>query len=314
MRKDDLLDYQEFKNSIIGKLQEYLGEEVELDIHQIQKNNGIYLDGISISRRDKNIAPTLYLNDYYRRYREGVSILSIVEDMIVMYEESKIKIDVEVEFFTDFETAKDHIVYKLINYEKNEDLIQEVPHIVFLDLAIVFYCVVKNHTIGSGTILIHNHHTEFWGTETEELFELAKCNSPKLLPEKFQSMDSIMRELCENVSINEEILNMQEEGVRMDEERITPMYVLSNNEKILGAACILYEEVLFRISRFLDSDLYILPSSIHECILLPTNFGYTAMELREMVSDINETQVKPEEVLSNAVYRYIKDENLIMME
>ena len=92
-----------------------------------------------------------------------------------------------------------------------------------------------------------------------------------------------------------------------DEDGRIPMYVLSNKEKTMGAACILYDSILTLIGERLQDDFYILPSSIHECIVVPMNITTTKKELQEMVREINATQVIPEEVLSDEVYTYTRE-------
>ena len=81
------------------------------------------------------------------------------------------------------------------------------------------------------------------------------------------------------------------------------MYVLSNQEKLYGAACMLYPEVLSAFGEICGRDFYVLPSSIHEVLLVFAEEG-KEKELKEIVTDMNRNHVAPEEVLSDSIYHY----------
>ena len=84
------------------------------------------------------------------------------------------------------------------------------------------------------------------------------------------------------------------------------MYVVTNKSGINGASSMLYEDKLFELATKLDSDLYIMPSSIHETICVSTSMG-NPEELAAMVAEVNMTNVELNERLSNQVYFYDKD-------
>ena len=88
------------------------------------------------------------------------------------------------------------------------------------------------------------------------------------------------------------------------------MYVISNAAKINGAASVLYEEHLHLLSERVGTDLYILPSSVHEVLAVSVEFGTefgTPEELSQMVQDVNNEQLDLADRLSNNVYHYDKD-------
>ena len=82
------------------------------------------------------------------------------------------------------------------------------------------------------------------------------------------------------------------------------MYVLSNQKRVFGAAGLLYDRVLSDAGVRLEDDFYVLPSSVHEVILVPDHVAGSEKELRIMVHEVNHTQVEPEEILSESVYHY----------
>ena len=82
------------------------------------------------------------------------------------------------------------------------------------------------------------------------------------------------------------------------------MYILSNTLRSYGAACIAYPHILEMIGEILQRDYYVLPSSVHEVVIVPYSSGLDIRELDEMVREINVTQVAEEEVLSSHAYLY----------
>ena len=82
------------------------------------------------------------------------------------------------------------------------------------------------------------------------------------------------------------------------------MYVMTNTRGINGAACLLYKNALARFAQKLKQDLFLLPSSVHEVILVPKSDILKKEDLSEMVREINKTEVSPKEVHSDTVYVY----------
>ena len=149
-----------------------------------------------------------------------------------------------------------------------------------------------------------NEHLELWGVTKEEVLKQAAENTPKLMQPQIKKMEDTIRELFaigEGEETKEFEIFMNE--MRENEMRI-PMYVLTNQKNLYGAACMLYEGVLEMFSQELGEDVYILPSSVHEVILVPASIAFPVKELKEMVKEINETQIPKEEVLSETIYKY----------
>ena len=266
------------------------------------KNNGIILNGLTVMGENCNISPTIYLNEFYEAYENGIMTLGgVVDEVMDTYDRNKVNQSVDMNRFMKYELVKDKIIYKLVHAEKNSELLADVPHIRLYDLAIVFQCLVAEEAIGNATVLIHNAHLKLWRIDEKELYKDAIANTPYLLPYEITAMQEIIRQLLE-----------LDEDLPIEEGRL-PMYVLSNKTRIFGAACILYPNVLKDFANKLESDLYILPSSVHEVILLPASEVENANELEDMVCDINETQLKPEEVLSNSIYYYSRKEDKLCM-
>ena len=288
------MTYQEFKNNIIHTVSAKLGPSYRVALQDIIKNNDTHLDGLTILSENSNISPTIYLNYYYDQYQNGKSLSCIQEDIMLSYQKNVPAKNIDISFFTEFTKLKDRIIFKLINYERNKELLSKVPHIRYLDLAIVFNCFVESLTNGYATILIHHHHLSYWNISCEELYSLAKHNTPKLLPYHLQNMSDVLDELFATEPVD----------WLCDDFSPIPMYVLTNTRKLHGSGCILYEDLLAHISFEINSDFYIIPSSIHEVLLIPTKNAASYDELSSMVCEINSTQVSREEILSDHVYFY----------
>ena len=281
------MTYSEFTEALLSFVRIALPEECSARLHTVIKNNDTRLTGLTISEKGRNIAPTIYLDHYYEKYCAGDDLNKIVEEIVSTYLEYRPGEDFDMTFFTDYGKVKDRIVYKLVNCDRNHELLQDVPYIPYLDLAVVFCFLLKENKSGSATVLIRNHHMEQWGVTTEDLFAQAKVNSPRLLSYELEDMNTLMKRIC-------------------GEDTMEPgqMYVLSNSKRLFGASCILDESLLEEIAKEKHSGFYVLPSSIHEVILLPRNTPDTSEALSGMVRQINETHVSSEEILSDHVYYY----------
>jgi hypothetical protein len=284
------MNYQEFVSSVTGFLRETLPEGTDFNLIPMEKNNGVILDGLSVRKQGQKIAPTIYLEFYYRDYLSGRSMQHICDTILECCEDSSFIEDFDVELFSDYRKIKPTVVYKLIHYEKNRELLEKIPHLPYLDLAIVFYCLLPDTPMGSATVLIHNSHLKLWNISCLELYRDARENCLRLLPAELRSMEEVIGELSDT---------QPPAG-----EYEVPMYVLTNTRKALGAACILYEGVLEHCAEQVGEAFYLLPSSIHEVILIPASIVTDVGELIAMVREINATQVRDTEVLSDQIYFY----------
>ena len=296
------MEYQSFLTVVREEVEKRTGVNYKVRVNDIMKNNGVILNGLTVMGEQCNISPTIYLNGFYEAYESGVMTLGgVVDEVMEIYERNKVNQSVDMNSFMKYELVRDKITYKLVHAKKNYELLTDVPYIRLHDLAIVFQCLVAEESMGNATILIHNAHLKLWGIDQKQLYQDAITNTPYLQPCEITAMQDIIRQLLE-----------MEDDLPIEEGRM-PMYVLSNKTRIFGAACLLYPDVLKNFAKELESDLYILPSSVHEVILLPADEVEDAAELVKMVCEINETQLKEEEVLSNSVYFYSRNKDQIDM-
>lgn len=284
---------EEFGNRLCNALKEAIGAGYEAAYKEVTKNNGVCLHAIMITKKGSNVSPAIYIDELYGDYEEGRSFGDIVYDVLCVYQRNAKEIRMDMEFFTHFERVKDRILYKLIHRESNESLLKEVPYIEWNDLALVFYYSFEDERFGKATILIRNSHLEMWNINQSTLYENAKKNMLKLRPEEMLPIKQIIREII-----------TQNPCAAIEQEPEVAMYVLSNCERIYGAAALLYSESLKELTVRLNKNLIILPSSVHEVLLVPDD-GMTEKDFfKEMVKEVNDTQVEPEERLSYNIYYY----------
>jgi len=285
------MNYQEFVLSVKEHISSRLGCTVKVHLHTTIKNNGKERIGLTIANEQVNIFPTIYLEEFYEQYQNGFSVDSIAENIAKLYDEIKFDHDWDIDSVTDFSSVKSKLICKLINAEKNQALLKSHPHVLFLDFAVIFYILHEAAFPGMATIPVTNELMNFWGVTLDELHQQAMLHSPKLLPATFKPMRTVIEELlgqpCELKSSDSDI-----------------MFVLSNCSRAFGASCILYNGILEQIACQLGENYYVLPSSIHEMIIIPESKSPGKETLLEMVTEINETQVAEEEVLVNSVYYY----------
>lgn len=296
------MNYETFKSAAVSFVQKFFGSSATVSIQVIRKNNDIQLDGLIIQEDSVNISPTIYLNYYYEDYLNGMPMSSICQNILDSYQENKSKDSMDLSFFTDYEKAKNRIIYRLIHFEKNQELLKDLPHFRFLDLAVVFSCLMLDTPNGNATILIHHRHLEFWNITADELYKIAVENTPRLLPFELKSLKDIL-----SSSVLE--MNIKDDAKKQDTQ--IPMYVLTNASKLYGASCILYPNVLADFSKEKNCDLYIIPSSIHEVLLVPADSAISPDYLNNMVKEVNDTSVLTEEILCDHVYFFSKKLQII---
>lgn len=314
---EEKVNYHSFTDTICSSVKQLLGEEYQVQIHKVTKNNALELDSLMVFRKGRNFAPNIYLLPYYESYLEGTTIQEISERLCKVYRYNTKPI-LRDDFTYSLEEMKRFITYRLVSYERNQKLLSQVPHVKYLDLAIIFQCLVRDDEDGIGTIRITNEHMKLWKTSIEEIESYAVANTSTLLPASIRTMSDTINGLLHDEmtcggedDIAEELLDEWIKNSLSQDN--PPMYILTNQKSINGASCILYNNLLHDFSNQIQSDFYILPSSVHEVILVPFNKNMKKDSLEQMVQDVNRTQVAQEEVLSDRVYYYSREKNGIVL-
>jgi hypothetical protein len=289
------MNYQEFLTTVKTQLSLRIDSDVTLDIRSFPRNNGTHYDGLIMLQPSRNVSPTIYLTPYYHRYLEGVCLEDIYDDIIKTYQTHLPGEDFDTSLFTDYSKAASRIVMRLISHKHNEEQLKKVPHFHYHDLAIVFYCMLHADDKNQANILIYNEHLSMWGITEDELYHTARKNTQRLLPSQMISMRSLIPDAPDDLDVS--------------------LYILSNQYRTNGATVILYDGLLSRIAERFQKDLVILPSSIHETLLLPVDSLDSADMERyaQMIQEVNETQLADEEILSDHAYYYSRSTGLVTM-
>ena len=253
---------------------------------------------------EKRIAPTIYLREFFENWKWGRETLEeISREILLQNARQEREVDFSLDSFENYEKARGQVYFKLINYEMNKVMLTKIPYIAYLDLAVVFYYRLEKGNFQGATMLIHNCNLDVWNIDSRQLLEDAVLNTSRKLPYSFQGMDALIRELA-GASNDEDMELYTGEEI---------MYVLSNQEKCFGAAALLYPHLLSHISKIFRKNFYVLPSSVHECILVPDQGQYSRIELTRMVREVNQSQVEADEILSDQVYYYDRQKEKLMM-
>lgn len=303
------MEFSSFTTLVREEVEKRAGEQYTVRINDVRKNNGVILSGLTMMEDDSNISPTIYLNHYYEDYEDGrTTLTNVVNDVMDHYNRNKVNRSVDMRQFLNYESVKKGIVYKLVNTAKNKELLEDVPHMEFLDLSVVFQYLIQNEHFGTASILIHNAHMKLWDISVEELYQVADANTQKLQGYELRSMIDAIRDLLAMDTTGEvaDIEYMEEHADNV------PMYVLSNKNKVGGASCILYDGLLADFATAIGGNFYVIPSSIHEVLLLPADNKDEQEEIKAMIKEINDTQVRTEEILSDSLYFFDKEEGQLL--
>ena len=170
--------------------------ECSVMVHKVTKNNNLVLTGISIRSREVNLAPTIYMDSYYNDYKDGRPVSEIIAEVERAYNAYKVEQDFDVNSITDFNHVQDKICYKLVNRDKNKELLSDAPYLPFHDLAVIFYVVVSEDRVGTGTVTVHDNLMEMWGNpDIKELYRIAKNNTQRRYKGRVSNMMEIMSEI-----------------------------------------------------------------------------------------------------------------------
>lgn len=302
MANGTITTMEAFAGTVKGAMEAVYGSRYSISIQAVTKNNGIHLTGLAIREKGINVAPTIYLESLFERYQGGMTMEAVCREVMRVYGQNKAEQDFDTSVVMDFNQAKDRICLKLVNAGKNRELLADIPHIPYHDLAIVFYVLVSKGEDGVSTTLVRDSFLDIWGANTQTLYPIAMGNTQRIFRGCVQSLGSIM------AGMTEDMLDAADSGEFYDMPAITedafPMYIATNYDRLNGASVLLYPNLLRDFAACIGSDFYILPSSVHELIFLPDMGGMDAGDMKVMVQTVNSSEVAEDEILSDNVYFY----------
>lgn len=291
------MDFEAFTEKMMELLKKRVGDNWEASIHKALKNNGIKRTGIMLNKKGEHYGSILYLEEAYEKYRDGMDLEEAVDVLL----DAPFGHDFEVEFdkkfqaesFRDYSQVKEHLCLRLINYEKNTELLEDVPHVRWNDLAVIFCYEIGAWKEGGAYIMIRNDDLDEWEETVETLYEDALENMRNEAADDMFSLNHMFT--------GEKVL---------EKEEIPTMYVLTNASRKFGAAVMLYSGKMKELADSIGSDLVILPSSLHEVLLLADD-EEKRPRWKEMVGEVNRLMVEPEEVLSDNIYCYSREKDAV---
>lgn len=284
-----------FYESVAESVSEVLGSEVIVELQEVTKVN-LSLDGLTIRKRNESIAPTIYLNQYFNQFNDGRTMDDIVKDIIRVYENNqpeKIRDVFKTEDFYDFDKIKEKIVLKVINTERNLDLLKQVPNLSMegLGLSVVFYVSLMTGEQSAG-ILIQNEHLRLWEKTVSDLLTVAEVNTNRMHAFTIKSMNEVLSGM----------FGFEEELIPED---VPALYVLTDENKTFGASQLFLKDKIREFAKKNNCDVYILPSSVHELLLLRADFpNLEPSYLKEMVCEVNATELSNEDFLCDGAFKY----------
>lgn len=295
-----MMNVEDFACYVADEAYKILSDELDINMMQVRssmKNNGTKTHFVTPTRQGDTVSPTIYLDNLYESYKDGKDIEDCVDELCEVVRKNigkgqELK-DVG-KMFGDYEKAKENLKICVINTKLNKELLGEVPHVNVEDVSLVFRVIVESNEGMTGSVLVRNEHMEHWGIEVNQLYEDAKTIMNKRNDTVICSMMDILRDYIPS----EELKSTEDRGFFKDE-----MYVISNRSKVFGASEPFYNpSILDKLGEEMG-DLYVIPSSIHEVIVVSKEL-MSYEDASRLIQSVNDTEVEPEEVLSDHPYVY----------
>lgn len=302
-KNTELMDFDQFCQYIIERIKEYLPEKYK-DAEIIEKNteklNEKYV-GFILYDKEQEIFPTINLTGLYEVYCQGEEVEEILRKTAKSLMTRPEQFDTQA--FLDYEKVKKNLFIRVSSLEPNLSIVNTVPHMHILDMIITYHVAVYSNGEFSGSVMITNDLLHKYRITKEDLHSDAMRNSQRILPVKIAPIEKIIQELISN--------NVIEERSSKNEKSKYKMIVVSNDTGINGASALFYPNTMKRLSKMVDGNYFILPSSIHEVIVVPDDGTMEFNELNAMIEEINVKEVAKNDVLSNQCYYYDAELNLI---
>ena len=307
-----MLNFKEFQEYIKSNVKDYLPEsykDADIQFRDVVKNNDVHLTGVLIKKENETLTPNIYINELYEKYSSGMNLDEIVGDIADL----RIEHDPPEEaqsigsIFTNYEMVKQRLEIHLCDMELNRDKLKNQVYTEQGDFAATYHIKIGGDGMLRGSAAVTPNLLKNWGITLEQLREdsLQAEHSKGAVFMDIEELDA--EKMFGLKSTN--LLDKQNDVI--DNEEGFSFYCLTSEEKIYGASMILQEDVIDKISKLMGGDFYILPSSIHETLIVPTTTQMTLEDMSIMVQYVNKEAVEPEDKLSDKVQFYDSKEMVI---
>lgn len=287
------IEYYDFLIKVQNKIWEYLpnSNDLKINLLQVSKNNGIYLDGLTFinkNKSDKSCHPIIYLNDYYAKYLSGVPLDKIIKEIANLYiancniNNNNFKID-----YNDIYS----IFLSVVNTDYNKKNLENIPHIKFQDISIIYRFLVTEDRENIVSFILTNeilNKSLIKDISLNELYDTALSNTIRLFGITVRPLT-----MTNSNPSNTNIIKI---------DKAEKVHVVTNQYGIYGANLILINKIFEEIASEINHDLYIIPSSIHELLVMPYDGQINVY--KEMLKNINSNFVDSKDILSNNIYHY----------
>ena len=295
------MNFEEFKEQFIDDIKKQLDENgvvASVETHEVSKLNESY-EAITVTPEGSNVGVNVNMDRFFETLENGTDYESVVDRAVEIIQKGiEERPAVDVASLTDYDQMKDKLVMEVVSIEANQDLLANVPHKEMEDMAVVYRFVLDSNDDGRATILATNPIITAMGVTPEQLHADAMENAPELKPVVIRGMSEVMAEI---MGMSPEDLEMMGMPTNPADEQ---MFVATVPDKIHGAGVIAYQDFMNQAAERAGGDFFILPSSIHELLIIPDNGNMGLEQLQDMVREVNATQVSPEEKLTDSVYHY----------
>ena len=289
------MDYDDFKERLLGELKERLRKSIRVEIIPVNKN-GIIREAVGMEEGLNEMKPLVYVENLYDQYCIGAALSTCAGFVMGLYKAIP-EFHAE-QYFETWEEVKPKITIRLVNWEWNRDELTEIPYQKYLDLAVYCRIVLGKNEDGIISNVVRKSMLRYWKTSESELWETAKSN--------FQREEFLIRHIDDEIGYPKRYLDKFANLYGKKDET----YVLTNEYRNHGASAMLRMDILGKFAERMNGDLFILPSSLNEVILLPDRKDREPDFLRSLVQKNNRDYAVDEE-LSENLYYYRREKNRI---
>ena len=299
------MDYESFKKEFTEDIKEKLYEmgygDVDIKINNIKKVNRDY-EAMNVVPEGGVMGVSFNLEEIFTKFEQSGdydSVLKNTTSFVANGIDTAPKTDIDN--LLNYEEMKNKLSIEVISAEANKELLLNIPHDRIEDLAAVYRFVLKSESTGKASILVSNEMMQKMGITHEQLKNDALYNAPIIRPAVIKGMNEVIKELMGKEAY--ELAN----GTGNVEESV---YVATVPDKDSGAGVLSYQNFMDQAAERVGGDFFILPSSIHEILIVKDDGEMKAELLRNMVQQINRTELMPEDKLSDNVYHYDSKEHI----
>ena len=294
------MDYENFKEQFVADVKDRLAEQgadVKVSVNEVNKLNESY-EAITVTPEGSNIGVNMSIEKFYDAVQDGTPYDSVVDKAVETIGRGiEQRPDIDVAALTDYSQMKEKLAMEVVSAEANKEMLENVPHQNMEDMAVVYRFILSSDDEGRASVLVTNQILENMGVTPEQLHADAMENAPQIKPAEIKGMSEVMAEMMG-------IEQAEMMGIVPVDPKDEQMFVATVPDKVHGAGVLAYQDFMDQAAERVGGDFFILPSSIHEVLIVPDNGRMDLKDLENMVKEVNATQVAPADKLTDSVYHY----------